>query len=134
MFTWKTNRDPIFSMKQLGKLKSFTVETACLKTATFLQPDSVYELHWLTSKLQSLNRLLGKLKFSWGDPVYEMNWITSKFHISNSLLEKFKLSKIRFSLEAYLNFLKHFEARIACLPNQNFSEIDFVYETIWKVS
>ena len=38
------NWKPISSMKQFGKLKTFTAETACLKTAAFLQTGSVYEL------------------------------------------------------------------------------------------
>ena len=58
----------------LEKVKMFTAKVACLKNSTILQTDSVVEMNWLTSKLQSWNSLLEKLIFSKTYPVYEMNW------------------------------------------------------------
>ena len=68
--------------------KAFTAKLACSKASNLSQTDPVYEMKWLSSKVQSSNSLLEILKFLQTDPIYELNWSTSKFQSSNSWLEK----------------------------------------------
>ena len=84
------NRQPILSLKQLGKMKIVTAEIVS-------QMDPVYELNWLTSKLQSWNSLLGNFKFltNWSGL-----WIELKHFKATKikyLLKKTKLFKIWFT-------------------------------------
>ena len=67
----KKNGNQFCLWSKLEKMKIFTAEIACLKTSIFLQTDSVNEMNWSTSKLQSSYSLLEKL--------YEMNWLTQNF-------------------------------------------------------
>ena len=56
--------------------KANQLNIACLKTWTFLQTDSVYEMNWLPSKIQNPNSFLGKLKFfsNWSSLWKELNY------------------------------------------------------------
>ena len=96
------------SMKQLGKLKIFTAEMACLKTSLFCKlfqsMNWVFELQNIEAQITCLNRFslcsnrfslwneLGNFKFLktnslleelnfflQTDSIYEKNWISSKF-------------------------------------------------------
>ena len=88
----------------LEKVKMFTAEVACLINSTILQTDSVVEMNWLTSKLQSWNSLLEKLIF---------------FENLSSLWNELKLlNREPIQYIRKFDFFQFFEAWVACMKRK----------------
>ena len=65
---------------KLKKNENFHSWNSCLKASTFSQTEPVYEMNWLTSKLQSSNSLLtGRSDCLRFDSVYKQYWVISNF-------------------------------------------------------